>query len=73
MPHNSIKKRMSIQDNDYDSRIADIISALDYLRGEAKLSGNDDIYNLIDSTFTICLHTFCIIKRYELQRALTKI
>jgi len=54
-----------------NEKIEDIITALDYLRNEAKRSGNEDIYNLIDSTFSICLHTFCIIRRYELQEMMS--
>lgn len=50
-----------------DEKIEEIIMALDYLKDEAKKSGNDDIYQLIDSTFSICLHSFCLIKRHEME------
>lgn len=70
MPH---KKKINLiglsshQKGDNDQKIEDIISALDFLKEEAKRSGNEDIYRLIDSTFTICLHTYCMIKRYEIN------
>lgn len=49
-----------------NQNIDNIISALDFLRNEARKTNNEDIYRLIDYTFNICLHTYCIIKRHEM-------
>ena len=70
------QSRSAIAANDTRSKnkkIEEIIAALDYLRIEARKSGNEDIYNLIDSTFSICLRTFCIINRYELNKTMPNI
>lgn len=67
----NLETKSSVRNCSQNEKIEDIIAALDYLRNEAKRSGNEDIYNLIDSTFSICLHTFCIIRRYELQERMS--
>jgi len=76
MPHKpkniTLVKLANSQVNDSDQKIEDIIAALDFLRSEAKKSNNEDIYRLIDSTFTICLNTYCMIKRYEMNNYLNK-
>lgn len=56
----------------HKSKIQDIITALEYLRNESRKQGNDDITELIDSTFQVCLNAFCIIKRYELGQMIIK-
>ena len=51
-----------IQEYDYD-RIAGIVEALHYLKGEATKTGNQDIEILIQSTFNILITTYCLILR----------
>lgn len=72
MPH-KVSNSNKISSSQKNHKVSEIISALDFLRGEARKSGNEDIYKLIDSTFTICLHTFCILRRLEISETIRNV
>ena len=46
-------------------KIENIISALDYLRGEAAKTGVDDLRAIIDSAFHMVLTAYTLMLRYE--------
>ena len=47
---------------DYD-KIQNIVAALEYLRAEAKSTGSEEIYTLINSGFNICFTLYYLFLR----------
>ena len=47
---------------DYD-RIQNIVGALEYLRTEAKKTGCEEIYTLVNSTFNMCFTLYYLFLR----------
>ena len=47
---------------DYD-RIQNIVAALEYLRTEAKKTGCEEIYTLVNSTFNMCFTLYYLFLR----------
>lgn len=52
--------------------ISQIIVALDFLRIEARKTGEEDIAELIEASFTICRNAYCILRRSELALMLSR-
>lgn len=50
------------------SNMSQIIDALEYLRDEAQKNGEDEISEIIDATFKICLNSYYTVKRIELEK-----
>jgi len=75
MPPRNLNNLANKYDNDdsddRDKKMRDIISALNFLQKEAKKMGDEDISRIIESTCSICLHTFLIIKKNELRSIIT--
>ncbi len=51
---------------EYDfQKIGNIVRAMDYLRVEAKNSGDQEIYTLINSAFNICFTSYYLALRMQ--------
>ena len=57
----------NIKHYDYE-KIKGIVDSLQYLKEEARHTGNEDIEVLIQSTFNILVTTYCMILRDSLPR-----
>ena len=66
-----IPSRKSIVSLPQNSGMHEIIMALEFLKIEAEKTGEEEISEIINATFTICLNTYCAIKRSELERKLS--
>lgn len=53
-------------------KIHHVIWCLEYLKNVSEEEGYQDIADLIDSTFKMCMSTFCILKRSELADRIPK-
>ena len=46
-----------------DKTIVQVVAALEYLKNVSEKEGLDDVHELIDCTFRMCLNTHMILKR----------
>ncbi len=50
----------------YDfSHISEIVDALDFLRKEAKITGNEDMLIIVNSAFNLCFSTYYMALRHQ--------